>query len=152
MQNGLEQLRDIHLPAAIGNWPPAIGWWLVPLLSILLISILSWLIIRHRRNNTHRRQALVLLENRYKAFQQNQDAMSFLSQSNEILKRFCLHAHPQAVSLSSAAWADFLSTASKQDVFSVDMKKALSQGIYQAECHYDLVELYCTCKLWIKSA
>jgi len=33
----LAALRDIHLPEAIGWWPPAPGWWL--LLGIILVTI-----------------------------------------------------------------------------------------------------------------
>ena len=29
-------LRDIHLPGDISWWPPAIGWWIVAALIILL--------------------------------------------------------------------------------------------------------------------
>lgn len=41
MNDSLLQLKDIHLPAGAGWWPPAPGWWIsAALLTILLI----WLI------------------------------------------------------------------------------------------------------------
>ena len=39
----LLQLRGVHLPPDPAWWPPAIGWWLVALLTILAIG---WVIYR----------------------------------------------------------------------------------------------------------
>lgn len=36
------QLKDIHLPEAVGGWPPAIGWWLLPILIIFFTALLWW--------------------------------------------------------------------------------------------------------------
>ncbi len=38
----LAGLRDIHLPEAIGWWPPAPGWWFLLGLSMLLIAATYW--------------------------------------------------------------------------------------------------------------
>ena len=42
-------LRDIHLPEPVGWWPPAIGWWLLPVCVLGLIVLLIWLIRRRMR-------------------------------------------------------------------------------------------------------
>ena len=34
------QLRDIHLPAEVGWWPPAIGWWVLALIVLILLVML----------------------------------------------------------------------------------------------------------------
>ena len=39
-QSLLKGLKDIHEPAAVSLWPPAIGWWLLLVIVILLIVIL----------------------------------------------------------------------------------------------------------------
>ena len=33
-------LRDIHLPEAIGLWPPAFGWWI--LVGAVLVGMVFW--------------------------------------------------------------------------------------------------------------
>lgn len=49
-QDPLSQLRDIHLPATGGFWPPAPGWWLLALILLLSLAGLCWLLHRrHRR-------------------------------------------------------------------------------------------------------
>ncbi len=38
-EDPLAQLRDLHLPQAVADWPPALGWWL---LAGLVLSGLVW--------------------------------------------------------------------------------------------------------------
>ena len=57
----LAQLKDIHLPAQIANYPLAPGWWIA---AILLIALCLWLLLRglqSYRTNKIKRQALGLL-------------------------------------------------------------------------------------------
>lgn len=151
-QNGLDQLRDIHLPATIEAWPPAIGWWLLAIFFVALLIAASYAFIRYRKKNAPKRQALVLLDNRFARYKSNDDSMEFLSQCNQILKRFCLHYHPHAASLSAQQWTDFLNAQNNKAPFSTELLQALGQGLYQTECKYQPGDLYQACKQWIKSA
>ena len=46
----LAELRDITLPAAVGYWPLAAGWWcLLALVLLLLLALPLLLWFRHRR-------------------------------------------------------------------------------------------------------
>ena len=56
--NPLDQLRDIHLPEAIGWWPLAPGWWLLIILVCLGLITLARLFLRRRQASAYRRQAL----------------------------------------------------------------------------------------------
>jgi hypothetical protein len=42
-------LRDLHLPEPVSWWPPAIGWWLLPLTLLGTAALAAWLIRRARR-------------------------------------------------------------------------------------------------------
>jgi len=151
-QSGLEQLRDIHLPAAIDAWPPAIGWWLLPIFIVTLLAALIYSVILYRKKTAAKRQAIALLEHNFARFKNTHNPMEFLAQCNQILKRYCLHKHPQATHLSAQSWADFLNQQTNKPLFSTELQHALGQGLYQAQCDYQPNELYQACKQWIKSA
>ena len=55
----LAQLADIHLPEPVSFWPPAIGWWILAALALVLLIILF------RKFASYRRSAnlLIRLEN-----------------------------------------------------------------------------------------
>ena len=48
----LAQLKDIHLPEQINNYPLSLGWWL---LVIMLVSVIIFIIIRVKRSKQLRR-------------------------------------------------------------------------------------------------
>lgn len=88
----LAQLRDIHLPEAVGWWPPAPGWWLLTLLflSALVYAVLWW---RQRRARLYfRRQAQRLLEACWHDYEQSGEYRVFLNALLAILKRARLSA------------------------------------------------------------
>ncbi len=154
-QPDLSQLKDIHLPNAIHDWPIAFGWWL--LLAVIIISVITALYFwqRKRKKDANKKAALTLLERQYVQFKANNDSLLFLQQSNQILKRFCLQQHPSAVSLSGLNWANYLpeqlSKAPQKALFNDSIKNALAQGLYQQQCQFDAHELYQACSVWLKN-
>lgn len=101
--NPLEQLKDIHLSVGISQWPPAIGWWLLLLLSCGLILMTTiWLVRRYRRRLALR-QALKELAN---LSSNNQWPQAL----NQLLKRAAISYFPRAqvASLHQQQWLDFL--------------------------------------------
>ena len=59
-------LRDLHLPDAIGWWPPAPGWWVVIALLAAGLGYLAWRAFLRWQFNGPRRYALRQLA-RYEA-------------------------------------------------------------------------------------
>ena len=58
----LAQLKDIHLPDAVGLWPLAWGWWVL-LILLVLIALTAFLMLRrHRQRNRYRAAALAELQ------------------------------------------------------------------------------------------
>lgn len=147
----ISQLKDIHLPNVISDWPISFGWW--ALLTLIIISIGAGIYFwRHYKiKNANKKAALSLLALKYSQFKSTQDSQAFLQQSNEILKRYCLKQYPAAISLSGLAWTDFLIRHSEKTFFNEGLASAISQGLYQAKCQYDVDELYAACASWIKN-
>lgn len=89
---GLEQLRDIHLPAAPSWWPPAPGWWLVAVLALATLAWVAWALRRRWRRGLPLRYARQL----YQAVRDDYGAgrigpQQYLNTTNEVLKRLLIH-------------------------------------------------------------
>ena len=147
----LSQLKDIHLPPAISEWPMAYGWWLLLAILIIMVVVSVLLFLKQHRNSAIKRSALTLLEHQYSQFKANNDTQQFLQQCNQILKRYCLTHYPEAASLSGSAWINFLIRHSQKAFFAEEVAHAISQGIYQANCQYNADELYTACSTWLKT-
>jgi hypothetical protein len=102
----LAQLNDIHLPQAIGFWPLAYGWWILLVVTILLLVSATIGGYLHWKKQHPKRQALQLLE------QLTPNQADWPQQINSLLKRLALSYFPaeQVASLQGKAWLGFLST------------------------------------------
>lgn len=103
----LDQLKDIHLPAEVSNWPPAYGWWLLSVLIILALIFSSKALIKYWRNNLARRQALKAL----KQFKHTDSEWPV--QLNHLLKRLAISYFPQdeVAGLHLDSWCAFLTNS-----------------------------------------
>lgn len=122
----LAELRDIHLPAAIGAWPPAPGWWMLAALLLLGLALCAWFCYRHWRRNAYRRAALAAL-----ASQRD------LQQLNRLLKRCAIARYGQAkaAALHGQAWVDFLQASCRKPPFSADSAALLASATYAPGDH-----------------
>ena len=57
------ELKDIHVPEQISNFPIAYGWWMLTAFIIVLITVSVLKIRKHKRHNAIKKQALKLLAN-----------------------------------------------------------------------------------------
>jgi hypothetical protein len=128
----LQQLRDIHLPAPIGWWPPAPGWWmLLALLIAIIVGSIFWT-TKYRQKNRYRRLALQQLH-ALRASEQH-DSIALEQSVNRLLKQTALAAYPRqrVAALNGADWLIFLDSGLKQPRFSEPALRALATT-YQAE-------------------
>ncbi|WP_372985102.1 DUF4381 domain-containing protein [Marinobacter sp.] len=106
-QDPLSQLRDIHLPATGGFWPPAPGWWVLALLILAVLTLTVVALLRRRRRSRWRRQAiLALIDLEQKA----EPTPVWFARLNTLLKQAARECHPESrpQALSGGAWVDFL--------------------------------------------
>ncbi|PCJ19942.1 MAG: hypothetical protein COB04_04975 [Gammaproteobacteria bacterium] len=155
-QQQLQQLHDIHLPAQIGQWPPAIGWWFLALLVIITISASLYFGLKRYRHHAPRRQALNELQTLRTNYVVN-DSQTTLKALSELLKRVALSYYPRnrVAKLSDQAWLEFLDQTSDKVDFQSGPSNALVKFRYQAstsQIQPDVIdEIFNTCKQWIKS-
>jgi len=150
----LNQLRDIHLPAPISWWPPALGWWLLACLLFSLIGLGVWLFRLHRVERW-RRVALAELAQLQRLHQvdaaNTYDTVRSLS---ILLRRVALTRFPrlEVASLYGEAWLTFLDAAlGDEQPFQKGIGRALLAAPYMASVQVDAEELLKLAERWCKA-
>jgi hypothetical protein len=152
---GLSQLRDIHLPAAISWWPPAIGWWL--LLAFFLLAVIGlWFFYRRRRRNAWRRTALDELAKLRRQYQTQLFApQPIVGELSVLMRRVAISRFPreEAARLSGDAWLAFLDRNGKGDAgFQTEPGRLLAVAPYAQEMNISAEQmnsLFALCEGWI---
>lgn len=102
-------LRDIHLPGELSWWPPAVGWWLLILLSIVAL----WLVFSYwkKRNRIQPvrllHEQLVTIE---QAYAENKDGHQLVRGLSRFLRQTALQLAPRGdvASLTGESWLNVL--------------------------------------------
>jgi len=127
------QLRDLHLPEAIGWWPLAPGWWLVIALAMLG---LGWLVLRAwraRQFNAPRRFAIRALGNIEAEYLTHRDPVMLGQQLSELLRRGMLAYAPrhEVAGLTGESWLAWLDRDLPVPYFHTEGGKSLLQLPYR---------------------
>jgi hypothetical protein len=127
----LSDLRDIHLPAPIETWPPAMGWWLLAMLGVIGIVAIGYGLWRYWRANQYRREAIGLL--RQLRQQHGSVSIDYLYRYTNLLKRVALTRYPRdrVAALTGEDWVAFLDETSGSQEFSMGVGQVFVQGQYE---------------------
>jgi len=147
-------LRDIHLPNDISWWPPAVGWWIVTGLLLLLIALVVWL---YRRYQGHRlqREALQALNSIQDQFDNERDEQRLIQSLSVWLRRVCISYYPAAevAGLTGIDWLQFLdknlSETSSPQAFSEGVGRLILSAPYRKRSTVNGPELLALCRTWI---
>lgn len=141
----LDQLEPLIAPPAISAWPPAPGWWLLPILLAALFWGLWRLWQRRPRRQSSIEQKLIdplrlaaLLElERLPTPQAGEPAGPWLQQLNQLLKRLCQNRQPHdpSLTLSGRAWLAYLD--SRCPAAGLTRWMVLVEGAYRADVRLD---------------
>ncbi len=154
----IDTLQPIILPEPINWWPPALGWWLLTLLFIVLL-VTGYAITRSRKlkqpaenHDPLRDSALEQLYALVKPYNGEQ-AGPWLQQLNQLLKRICTIRYPEHTShtLSGREWLAFLD--SRCPAAGLTRWMILVQGTYQPDCRLDdksITQLQLAIDTWIR--
>ncbi|WP_225314980.1 DUF4381 domain-containing protein [Marinobacter confluentis] len=149
-QDPLSQLRDIHIPAPGGFWPPAPGWWVLLIAVIALAVIIAVAVRRRRQRNAWHRVAsrdLDRLANRAAVTSQ------WFSDLNALLKQSAIARYPQRQpeSLTGQAWVDFLlETSPNERVASGPVVMAMVDSCYQPTPTCSTDDALRFARLWLR--
>ena len=147
--NLLAQLRDIHLPPAIGLWPIAWGWYLV----VLVALIFFWGFYQYRyliSAYTLKRQLLKELMRLEKKYQQEQKSSIALQEVAFFLKKAALQFYPreQIAHLYGEEWLMFLDSTAK-NLNSSSCQKLFKDSLYRPVVTENVSEVFILAKRWL---
>lgn len=140
----LQQLRDIHPPAAPDWWPPAPGWWLVAALAAAALGLL----IRYARGAWRRRQpirrARVLHAELVRRHQAGElDDRAYVDACNELLKRLFVHGLQidAARPVADERWLALLDAALGEPAFTQGPGRSLGEARFAPAADPDVSAL-----------
>jgi hypothetical protein len=143
-------LHPMQLPAPVGWWPMAPGWWLLIIVSVIgIVGLVLWL---RRRYADPRRYALAELEQIKQRYQDAEGTSAVVASCNILLKRTALTLFPRhnVAALSGDAWLAFLMQNSKG--CQQDSLQCLADGPYRPSIECDAPDLFSGCRQWLKTA
>ena len=147
MTPDLSQLRDIHLPPPVSAWPPAPGWGLLAVLTLIALGLGVWGWLRYRRDRW-RRAALKELRRL-----SEQEPAARIRELSVLLRRVALRRYPreEVAALSGEAWLALLDRAmGPEKPFQSEIGRILSVGPYLPDGAVEVEALIPLCERWIK--
>jgi len=103
IDNQLNALADIHLPEQISWWPPAPGWWIVFVITILIIYFIYKIIKKQLHRAKFRKQAREELHKITRFWQKQQNLIATASHLSSLIRRIALAENNKHKSRSNIA-------------------------------------------------
>ena len=144
-------LRDIHLPDTVAWWPPAIGWWLLLALFIIISVLFIWIRARRRRRlhapGFLATQSLQTIKQRY---QLDGDQQQLVRDISVLLRRTTISLNPriESASLTGTRWLTYLDQKMNGKPFSDGPGKILVTHPYQKTIDIDTEALLALVENW----
>lgn len=149
----LAALQDIHLPEAIGLWPPAWGWWLLLFVVVATVASIIYFVRRNRSRNAYRALALKELATIKQQYDENKDA-EYLQAISILLRRTALSGFGTTfnASIKGEEWLRWLDAQNSKPGtdFSQGVGRALLIGPYQKNPEFDRNALHKIVEKWIQ--
>jgi len=128
----LQNLNDIVMPATVGWWPLATGWYILSGLLLIGFAWFGYRLLQHWMRNRYRRTALSELKLLANRIDNPEERDAGLRQIPVLLKRTALSVYPryQVASLTGTDWHQFLNSKLKQPLFTESIGKILDKAAY----------------------
>lgn len=148
----LAQLKDIHLPQPVSDWPMAMGWIVLFSAVFLSLVIYFWLTLKRWRLIKARRYVLNRLGQLKSEYAHEEDAVAIAIELSQLLRRAALSAFPRkdVAGLKSHAWLAFLDQTGNTTAFTQGPGRALQFAPYQSQTTYEVNALFLAVHRWVK--
>lgn len=144
-------LRDIHMPAPVGWWPPAFGWW-IALFAVLVAAGFVW----YRFRRAYRvRAAGKAIKHVMAALDGGEEPGLCAQRLSIVLRRFAISVETgrdAVAGLTGRRWLKYLDSRWERDSFSAGPGDALLVAPYAPAGRVDakhVRDLGAVCMAWI---
>ena len=149
-QDPLANLHPLREPPLIDWWPPAPGWWLLLICTLLGIMALGYFLIRRFRANAYRRRALAQLQDLHEKYMADSNTGQYIGETNALLKSVAILAYPrrQVAASSGEEWRSFLNSKMQTGE---QFPENFFTAAYQKVCpEMDMALVHRAAQRWIK--
>ncbi len=148
----LAALRPLHLPEAVGWWPPAPLWWVLAVICLLAVCLIGRALLRQARRNRYRRAARRELAAALQEAIATGDSRTFVMSASSILRRAALCRYPRAeiAPLHGKEWLQFLDRSGRLTGFSEGPGQALGLAAYGPAAQCEPAALETLCRQWLR--
>lgn len=152
----LAQLADIHLPAEVSFWPPALGWWILALLLLIAGSFATRKLYEKAEQRKACQYALAELESCLKRLNEStgqKKLLRYVNDVNTVLRRVALVKFPESNpgSLVGETWIAFIRRTGNSSRLDEQLSAALSHGRFRKQVEVDSQALNQMAHSWILS-
>ena len=144
----LDLMHELVVPEPVSWMPQTPGWWLLLGWLLAVIALATVAVVRRRRRNRYRREALSLLD--AIAAQADVPPAESARRVAEVVKRTALVAYPRTriANLYGADWAEFLRESANNDNRVSEAADSLATAAYRPDA--DGKALVPPARRWVK--
>ena len=147
-------LRDIHLPEAVGWWPPAPGWWLLLLFITVMIAAVM-IFKRLRQRSLLKRTVLAELDTLRRQYRQEHDHTELVQALSALMRRASISFYQRndTASLTGKPWLQHLDKTAERRDFEHGPGSILATAPYlpaNSRLEIDFDELLSLCEDWLR--
>lgn len=139
LQDLLKDLRDIHEPEAISAWPPALGWWLLP----IVVVVMAYLFYRWWKKSkipNYKKLALQDFKNIKNNYEISKNSQGVPGEIALLIRKAMVakYGNQEIAGLVGDEWLLRLDTISKTDSFTQGVGQCLLTAPYQKQSEVDI--------------
>jgi hypothetical protein len=144
----LDLMHGLVVPEPVPLLPVTSGWWIVAAWALAVVLLALGQVVRHRRRNRYRREAITALDTIAAGAHENPSAAA--AEIAALVKRTALAAYPRerVANLYGREWADFLRATSGNDPVVSEAANRLAESPYRPDASGE--HLAAPARRWIR--
>lgn len=151
MNPALKQLKDIHLPQAIGTWPIAAGWIGLCILIFIVLCVIIVKVYRIMKKRRPMRYAFKRLQQLRQEAKDSRNQVDVAEALSSLVRRCALYSFDRdmVAGLAGERWLQFLNESGNTQAFTSEAGKLLVDVPYRKQHTENLDRLFTIVYDWL---